>query len=295
MFKLTDYTIESVSPKLPQHLIDKSRQVLKDMDIDEMWAKTKGEGVKIAIIDTGIDTDHPDLKHAIKKTYNSFNGSTNVNDVQGHGTHVAGVIGANGVMVGVAPEAELYIVKALGDDGGGSSLSLAKGIEWCIEQDVDVISMSLGSQGSAQMVSDILQDAVDKNIIPVCAAGNDANGNKERISIDYPAAYKHTIAVGAIDTSNNHANFSSIGNVDVVAFGVRVLSTYKNSSYAMLSGTSMATPYISGAIALLQGVAKARLGRRLTLDEVKTILAINARDLGDPGKDKVYGYGEFSF
>lgn len=210
-------------------------------------------------------------------------------------THVAGIIAANGIITGVAPEADLYIVKALGNDGKGTLESLIKGIEWCISQDVDVISMSLGSQQDSRFLKTVLKKAVKRNIIPVCAAGNDAHGNHEAITIDYPARYDFTIAVGAIDLNNKIANFSSAGNVDVVAFGVQVLSTYKNGSYALLSGTSMATPYISGSIGLLQALAKKRLGRKLTVDEIKLVLSLNARDLGKEGKDIIYGYGEFAF
>ena len=230
-----------------------------------------------------------------KKKFNAFDCSENVEDGQGHGTHVAGIIAANGVITGVAPEVDLYIVKALGDDGKGTLESLIKGIEWCIAQDVDVISMSLGSQQDSKFLKTVLRRAVKKNIIPVCAAGNDARGNHQVISIDYPAKYDFTIAVGAIDLNNNIANFSSAGNVDVVAFGVKVLSTYKDGSYAILSGTSMATPFISGSVGLLQALAKQRLGRKLTIDEVKLILSLNARDLGKTGKDIIYGYGEFAF
>ncbi len=129
----------------------------------------------------------------------------------------------------------------------------------------------------------------------VCAAGNDVNGNQKFISIDYPAKYENTIAVGAIDSDKNIASFSSIGNVDVVSYGVNILSAFPNNRYAVLSGTSMATPYISGCIALMQANALNRLGRKLTLTELKMLLILNASDLGTPGKDQVYGYGKFKF
>lgn len=295
IYKLGNYQIKAVEKTLPKHLIDKSRAVLQKMDIYEEWAKTKGKGIKIGIIDTGIDTDHPDLKHAIKATYNSFDGSTNVEDGEGHGTHCAGIIAANGLIQGVAPEADLYIVKALSDKGEGTEQSLVRGIDWCVEQDVDIISMSLGSQSGSKKLQDALKRAVAKDIIPVCAAGNDSQGNLVKISIDYPAKYDETIAVGAIDFSSKISGFSSIGNVDVVAYGVDVLSTYKNGSYALLSGTSMAGPYISGSTGLIQANAKGKIGRRVTLKEIKLILSLEAKDLGKIGKDRIYGYGEFTF
>jgi subtilisin family serine protease len=208
---------------------------------------------------------------------------------------VAGVIASQGVVSGVAPESDLYIVKALGDNGEGTDKSVADGIDWLVDQDVDIISMSLGSNQSSPLIHKAIRRAYEKNIICVCASGNDSQGRIDVESIDFPAAYNETIAVGAVDVNSHLSNFSSIGNVDIVAFGVNVLSTFKNNSYAILSGTSMATPYISGVIALMQSLAKTRLGRRLTYEEVHVILNLNAHDLGKEGKDKLYGYGEFSF
>lgn len=293
--KLSDYTVVSTSSKIPKNFLDIQMKVLEEMGVIEQWEKTVGKGAKVGIIDTGADLDHPDLVHSIKASYNSINPKLSAEDGDGHGTHCAGIIAAQGNLVGVAPQAELYIVKALGDNGEGTDKTIADGIDWLIGQGVDVISMSLGAQQGTPALFSAVKRAYDAGIICVCAAGNDQEGRLDVESIDYPAAYNETIAVGAIDIAKGIANFSSIGNVDVVAFGVNVLSTYKNGGYALLSGTSMATPYISGVVALYQSLAKHRLRRRLSFEEMRVLLSLNAKDLGKEGKDDIYGYGEFSF
>lgn len=293
--KIADHEVLHIFSFPTQMMIDESREILQKMNIHHKWTYTKGKGVKIAVIDTGVDVHHPSLVHAASKSFNSFNGTNLANDVEGHGTHVAGVIFGKGKVYGVAPEAEMYAVKALGDDGSGSNESVARAIDWSVANDADIISMSLGSNFPSTEVEQALDRAVSKNIACVCAAGNDANGNQNLISIDYPAKYESTIAVGAIDTNKNIASFSSAGNVDVVSYGVDILSAYPNNRYAVLSGTSMATPYISGCIALMQSNALIRLGRKLTLAELRMLLILNASDLGAEGKDQVYGYGKFKF
>lgn len=295
IFKLSPYQVTSQTKQLPGKYISQSRAILKRLDVYEEWKKTQGEGTKVGIIDTGIDIDHQDLKLNIKNGYNSFNGSDRIEDREGHGTHCAGIIGANGILTGVAPKTDLYIVKALNDKGEGTEESLIRGIEWCIDQDVDVISMSLGAQTGSKKLQEALKRAVAKDIIPICAAGNDAKGNKTKISIDYPAKYPETIAVGAIDLNNQIANFSSIGNIDIVSFGVNIISTFKDNSYAVLSGTSMATPYIAGSTSLSQANARQKIGRRLTLSEMKLIFSLESKDLGTIGKDQIFGFGEFTF
>jgi subtilisin family serine protease len=295
IYKLSPYQVMSQTKQLPPKYINQAKAILKRLDVYEEWKKTQGEGSKVGIIDTGIDTDHQDLKLNIKGVYNSFDGSQKIEDKEGHGTHCAGIIGANGILTGVAPKTDLYIVKALNDKGEGTEDSLIRGIEWCIEQNVDVISMSLGAQSGSKRLQAALRRAVEKDIIPICAAGNDAKGNKTKISIDYPAKYPETIAVGAIDLKSQIANFSSIGNVDVVSFGVNIISTFKDNSYAVLSGTSMATPYIAGSATLSQANARLKIGRRLTLEEMKLIFSLESKDLGTIGKDQIYGFGEFTF
>ena len=230
---------------------------LQELHIPEIWHFTKGAGIKIAIIDTGADLTHPDLKDAIVASID-FTGKGTAQDGDGHGTHVAGIIGARAQgsgVVGVAPECQLYIAKALGDDGSGNFSAIVAAVHWCVAQKVDIINLSLGAQVGDLALHTAIQLATANGIAVFCAAGNDgANGKDE---VDYPGRYDEVVAVGAIDAYLHLAKFSSVGpQVDILAPGTQVYSTYKGGGYAMLSGTSMATPFVTGVAAL--ALAKSR-------------------------------------
>jgi subtilisin family serine protease len=264
---------------------------LKAVGAEVAWQKTKGKGIKVAVLDTGVDADHRDLSQNMK-AHVDFTGSRyGSEDVQGHGTHCSGIIGGNenGVgMIGVAPEVELYAAKVLGDNGTGSFDSIIKGLKWAIEQKVDVISMSLGtSQRPPQVLHDLIKEAVKQGIFIVAATGNE-NGK-----VCYPAAYDEVIAVSAIDQKLERAKFSNFGiENEIAAPGVDIVSTYKNNVYARLSGTSMATPLVAGAVALIIARYKELLNNaRPTVEEVHKILLTMVKDLGEAGKDELYGAG----
>lgn len=254
----------------------------------DAWRETKGESVKVAIIDTGVDTTHPDLAENITFTYNSIDDSENVYDENGHGTHVAGIIAGidNEIgIVGIAPKAELYIIKAMGANGSGTIASIVKGIYIAISQGVDIISMSLGvCQEPDSRLHDALKVAHEQGIVIVAASGNEAH------DCDYPAKYEECIAVGAVDSDFEVADFSNTGvELDVVAPGVDILSTYPGGVYARLSGTSMATPIVSGVIALYISHCKGK-GMPYSFESVLEKLN-TAKDLGTAGQDPVYGKG----
>jgi hypothetical protein len=198
-------------------------------------------------------------------------------------------------IVGVSPEANLYAVKILSDEGKGKVDWIIQAIDWCIENNINIMSMSLGTNSDNQSMRDAIQKAYNKGIVIVCAAGNDSQGDDVN-TIDYPAKYKETISVAAIDTKQNIGSFSSRGaEVEVSAAGVEVFSTYLDKKYARLSGTSMATPHIAGAVALIQSKAMNRYGKFLTTEEVRLLLQMNSKDLGIKGKDSSFGFGAFSF
>jgi subtilisin family serine protease len=198
-------------------------------------------------------------------------------------------------IVGVAPETNIYAVKILSDEGKGESKWMIDGIEWCINNNINIMSMSLGTNVDNPQIKEAVKKAYDKGIIMLCAAGNDSQGDSVN-TVDYPAKYVETISVAAIDTNQNIGGFSSRGTeVEVSAAGVEVFSTYPNGRYAKLSGTSMATPHIAGAVALIQSKAMSRYGRFLTTEEVRLLLQMNSKDLGIKGRDKSFGYGAFSF
>ncbi len=260
--------------------------------------------VQVAILDTGIDLDHPDLVPNIKWTFDAT-GRNNPDDKNGHGTHVAGTIGAirdgNGV-VGMYANVEIYAIKVLGNGGTGSWDWLINGIDAAMRgpdgiigtaDDADVISMSLGaSSDPGEAVHNKIIEAYNMGIILVAAAGNEGDGDPSTTELSYPAAYPEVIAVGATDKDDTIASFSNSGSfVDFVAPGVNIYSTYKGrgAKYATLSGTSMATPHVSGLIALylaMNGGDKSK-----TPDQVYSWLKTNALDLGSVGWDPSYGWG----
>ncbi|MBO5454556.1 MAG: S8 family peptidase [Clostridia bacterium] len=260
------------------------------------WQETQGEGVKVGIIDTGIDLNHVDLKNRIKKSVSFID--DDVNDLNGHGTHVAGVVAAekNGVgVVGVAPKCDLYIAKAFDERGVSNDVSIIKSLEWMLENRVNIINMSYSSNKIDEKEKALLEECSKNGIILSAAAGNSGgHGNQDTIS--YPARYENVIAVTAVDYKGDITDFSSVGEkAQVAAAGKNILSCYKNNSYAVLSGTSMATPLITGAIAILQAKAMLRFNRYLNPDEINTLVAMYADYPGMYGKSSRYGYGIFSF
>lgn len=221
------------------------------LGIPNVWTSTMGEGVKVAVLDTGIDPDHPDLETAIIGT-KDFTGD-GIEDQNGHGTHCAGIIGArfNEVgFVGAAPKSELLIGKVLANDGRGSLSWIADGIDWAVEQGAHIISLSLGGPSSSNRLFQAIHTALAKGVFVICAAGNE--GSLFQNSIGFPGRYGGVITVAAHDRNGNRSGFSSRGGeIDVMAPGSNIWSTYKNGEYAELSGTSMATPFVAGLAALI--------------------------------------------
>lgn len=242
-----------------------------------MWSKgITGKDVKIAVIDSGCDMDHKDLQTRIIGGRN-FTTEDNKNidkyqDYNGHGTHVCGTIAAsndNYGVIGVAPDAKLLILKALDKNGSGSMKGIIDAINFAISQRVDIISMSLGTSEDIPQLHQAIKKAVDSNILVVCAAGNEGDSRSATDEFSYPAGYNEVISVGAVDYSKSAARFSNSNKeVDLVAPGVNIISTFLNGKYETLSGTSMATPHVTGALALLIEWSKKEFGRKLTEAEL---------------------------
>ena len=263
----------------------------------EIWAKgEKGKGIVVAVLDTGVDMNHPDLKANIIDGRNFTNEglSNDYQDHNGHGTHCAGTIAGvendKGV-VGVAPEAKLLIGKVLDANGSGSYRAIINGIRWATKwegkngEKVQIISMSLGGSYNDRNLEEAILEACAKGIVVVVASGNegdnDQEGGQESYEYSYPALYNECITVGAIDANRKIAYFSNVHKqVDVVAGGVDVLSTYPTNQYARLSGTSMATPHIAGAIALLIKLGEKKFKRELTESEIYGMLTKVCCSLG---------------
>ncbi len=245
------------------------------------WGYTQGSSdVVVAIVDSGIQLDHPEFAGKIVPGGYDFVGENYVyeledsepNDTNGHGTHVAGIVGAitnNGAGVaGICPNCKLLPVRVLDAYGSGDTRSVTRGILHAVEHGAKVINLSLGIAGDgSESYAPAMKDAVDyawsKGVVVTCAAGNEGQrGNP----IMYPAYYNNCIAVGATDKNDSLASYSEYGNwVDIVAPGTSIYSTYLNGRYATLSGTSMATPHTAGAAGLLasQGLTNQQIRARL--------------------------------
>ena len=275
------------------------------IDADIVHPENRGTGVNVAIMDTGIDYNHPDLAANYRGGYDfggDYPGAANDDDpmdTHGHGTHCAGIVGAimgNGIgVIGVAPEADLYAVKVFPDNSNtGNYSDIIEGLEWCInthmdddpDNDIQVISMSFGSyvnEGDPG-IEPWIDAAYNAGILLVGAAGNAGSGTD---TVIYPARYENVIAVGATDQNDNRAWFSSTGPaVELAAPGVSIKSTGLNGGYFVMSGTSVSCPMVSGTAAL---VWSAYPGYDNT--QVRQRLQMTAEDLGTPGRDEWYGYG----
>lgn len=265
---------------------------IKMIGAPKIWEKSKGKGITVAILDTGCNITHPDLSERIiggRNFTDDDNGNPDLyTDYNGHGTHVAGTIAAvqnhNGV-IGVAPEAGLLILKVLDKNGSGQYDWIINGINYAVEQKVAIISMSLGGPEDVPELHQAIQNAIANQILVVCAAGNEGDGQESSDEFSYPGSYNEVISVGAINLQRRSSEFSNSNNeVDLVAPGEEILSTYINGKYARLSGTSMATPHISGALALIKDVANKNFERILTEPELYAQLIKRTVPLGNSPK-----------
>jgi len=269
-------------------------------DSVEGWSLAKANkkaDVTIAIIDTGIDGGHPDLKAKLLPGYDAYGEGREYKDMQGHGTHCAGISAAihNDIGVaGYAPDAKLIAVKVLQDSGSGSYAAVADGIAWAAKSKADVLSMSLGGPSASQAITDAVALAVKNGKLVVAAMGN---SGKNEATISYPAATPGVFAVGANDVKDKSANFSQVGkHCAISAPGVNIMSTFPTyasgmpaTNYGSISGTSMACPGVSGLAALIKTVNPS-----LKADQIKKIITDSAVDLGPKGWDKDFGAGKIN-
>lgn len=256
-----------------------------------------GTGVKIAVLDTGIDYNHEDLRDNYKGGFNfAFNNSDPFDDsYNSHGTHVAGIIAAekNGIgVVGIAPNSNLYAIKVLDGAGFGLASWVIAGIEWAVDNKMDIATMSLGSSPydpDLQSLKIACDNAYNAGVLLVASAGNTNGGN-----VTYPAGFDSVIAVTATDQNNQKAYFSPVDpKIELSAPGVNINSTIK-STYAQLSGTSQATSHVTGTAALLissHSLKDLNDDGMVNNKDVRLQLQRTAKDLGNSGKDHTYGYG----
>jgi type VII secretion-associated serine protease mycosin len=266
------------------------------VDFESAWKLSTGAGIRVAVVDTGVLGTHEDLSGSVIPGLDLASDAAKYDpagtgevDPAGHGTHVAGIIAAhpnNGLgIAGAAPGVQIMPVRVLDASGSGSSSDVAEGIIWATDHGARLINLSLGG-GPSPGMQVAMQYARSKQVVTFAAAGNSfQNGNQP----SYPAAYPEAIAVAAINSSRNHASFSNTGAyVDLAAPGDLIWSTYGQgrSQYALMSGTSMATPYATATAALVLGE-----NPRLSAADLSQLLESSATDLGSPGRDDTYGYG----
>lgn len=277
------------------------------IDAELAWGTSRGAAVKVAVVDTGIDQDHADLVGNLKGGVNFVSKGprkpadpNNWNDDNGHGTHVAGIIAASdntfGV-VGVAPEAYLYAVKVLDRNGSGYTSDVIEGITWAMNNDIDVVNMSLGTTSDIQALHDAVDAAYAAGVVLVAAAGNSGDGDGTTNEISYPAKYSSVIAVAATASDDSTPYWSSEGaEVELAAPGVSIRSTWNDGSYYTISGTSMASPHVAGTVVLILGTA-IPVAYDTDSDgvwdpvEVRANLIATADDVNGDGFDNFYGYG----
>lgn len=267
---------------------------LKKIEADRAWDTQRGSStVLVAVVDTGLDWNHPDLAaNYVPLGYDWVNNDGNSMDDNGHGTHVAGIIGAAiNNSVGVAGLAQVRIMaeKALNSTGDGLEDRLANAIIHAVDQGAKIISMSWGDYINSTLIFNAVKYAYDAGVLLTAAAGNNAVDTKM-----FPAAYDQVIAVTATDSNDNPASFTNFGNwVELAAPGVGIWSTYwsaySGDTYAPMTGTSMATPFVSGVAALVWSQFP-----HLTRDQVRMQLRNTADDLGSLGFDDYYGYGRIN-
>lgn len=252
-----------------------------------------GSGIRVGIIDTGLDYNHPDLAGKYAGGYDFVNNDGDPMDDHGHGTHVAGTIAAvmnDSGLIGAAPGVSLYALKVLGADGSGALSGIIAAVEWCADHDIQITNNSYGILTDPGATFKAAFDAAYADgVLQIAAAGNDRSKWYTIFFSDivsYPAWYASVVAVAATDINNKVASFSSFGpSVELSAPGVSIESTIPGGAYATWSGTSMATPHVVGAAALVMksGVTSAAA--------VRERLQVTADDLGPVGRDRDYGFG----
>jgi subtilisin family serine protease len=242
--------VGGLAPLAIQHA-ERLRWAEQLLRLPEVWRRTQGQGVRVAVLDTGIDPNHPDLAGAIE-TVRDFTGE-GIEDLNGHGTHCAGIIAArknNVGFIGTAPLSSLLIGKVLRNSGGGTLDAVADALLWAVAERADIVSLSLGAAEGSPRLFEAIHTALAKGLVVICAAGN--SGALFTNSVGYPGRYGSVITVAAHDRHGQPSGFSSRGSeIDFMAPGQDIWSTYRQGGYAKLSGTSMAAPFVAGLAALV--------------------------------------------
>ena len=248
--------------------------------IPALWKETEGEGVRVAVIDSGA-ASHYALQAVVERK--NFSTDECADDLIGHGTHVTGIIcGSQAPCMGIAKKSQVHALKVLGENGHCSAQSVSEALGYAAKAGCDLACLSLGSASESPLLHEAIKEASRSGMIIVAAAGNDGG------RVNYPAAFEETVAVGAVDKHGEICPFSSRGEEIICAApGQDIQSTWLAGGYAVVSGTSMAAPFVVGVLALYIGT----LGRKATPQEILTALEATSSDAGEPGRDELYGWG----
>jgi type VII secretion-associated serine protease mycosin len=295
-------TVDASARKRSNDSQRKRQWALSHLGAEKVWRKSKGKGAVVAVIDTGVWAKHPDLKGRVLKGWDFIESDSSAGDRNGHGTHVAGVVAATANnrrgIAGLAPSAKILPVRVLNAAGSGNTATVARGIRYAVRKGADVINLSLAGEFSDAQLSSAISYARRKNVVVVAAAGN--RGCSARTT--YPAAYPGVIGVGAMQRNGAIAPYSNCGPyVDLVAPGSGIQSTMirqpslsmpcaYGKTYCMLDGTSMASPHVAAAAAILVSRSK----NRLRATKIRQILSTRTTDIGAPGYDTSSGFGRLN-
>ncbi|MFM8224332.1 MAG: S8 family peptidase [Planctomycetaceae bacterium] len=253
-----------------------------------------GTGVKVAVVDSGIDYNHIDLAAAYAGGYDFLNNDADPLDDNGHGTHVSGTIAAqinNAAVIGVAPGVDLYALKVLGANGSGSFSAILAALDWCIANQIQVANFSLGTTTDpGTTVATAFDNAAKAGLVIIGSAGNSGAGVD---TVGFPARYPSVIAISSTTSTDTLSSFSSTGpTVELAAPGSDIYSTLVGGGVGYMSGTSMAAPHVTGVAALVIATGLGDLnGNGLVNDEVRAVLQQSATDLGTTGRDNSFGFG----
>lgn len=300
----------------PSQYVIEQEETFEELIDSEKYSHLSGKGVSVCIVDSGIEDSHPDLAKINLAGWTDFIGNqSNPYDDNGHGTMMAGILVADGGLSGLAKNVELYVAKALSGNGTGSDSIVSQAIDWCISQNVNIISLSLGgaTTGASIIFGDAVEnsvdDAYDAGIVVVAAAGND--GENDDGDVASPGTVSTVICVGGVDSQGNLWSGSSIGDnngriwplllprndpdrkPEIVAPGHEVPVIMTGGGWGISSGTSASTVYVTGAVALMfENNPNLMNGGTDMVDDLKEWIATSSKmKNGQDSHDNHYGYG----
>jgi thermitase len=273
--------------------VDSLRWDLERIQAPEAWKLISGgKSVTVAVLDTGIDAEHPELKGKVTAK-SSYAASSDVDTIRGHGTHIAGIIAASfgdGGITGVAYDSRLLDVKVAENNGTTDAQKLAKGIIWAVDNGANILNISIVINKPYPLLENAVEYAWQKGCLIVAAAGNNASSG-----MVYPAAYPHVVSVAGTDRQDALANWSNRGSwVSLLAPGVDIYSTLPGNRYGLKSGSSYSAALVSGEAALLFGMAVDTNHNGQVNDEVSTVLLNNGDNLEDNTGIRINAYKSVS-